>query len=84
MAIDAEQTGVTDGNAATHSPDVVPALHQQLEGRRPARRDRLLEHGGLHRVDDREDELLAIRHGALAQHAQPGVLLAGPAASAEE
>ena len=45
---------------------VVPALHQQLQRRRAARRDRLLQHGGLHRVDDGEDELLGPRHGVSA------------------
>ena len=63
VAIDAEQTGVTEGNAATQSADVVPALHQQGERGRAARGDRPLEHGGLHRVDDREDELLPALHG---------------------
>ncbi len=39
--------------------------------RRAAGRDRLLEHGGLHRVDHREDELLAVGHGAQRRMRRP-------------
>ncbi len=38
--------------------DVGPALHQQLQRRRPPGLDRALEHRGLHGVDDGENELL--------------------------
>ena len=43
------------GDALVHE---LAALDQLLQRRRPARRDRPLEHRGLHRVDDGEDELL--------------------------
>ena len=71
VAIEAAQTGVTEGKAAHAVVHVVAALHQQLERRRAAGRDRLLEHRGLHRVDDGEDELLAAGHGAQRRMRRP-------------
>jgi hypothetical protein len=43
--------------------DVLTPLHQQAERRSAARSHGPSEHGGLHRVDDREDELFPGPHG---------------------
>ena len=43
--------------------DVMPALHQQSERGGSTRGDGPLEHGGFHRVDHRENELLPSVHG---------------------
>ena len=58
VAIEAAQTG-RDRRERRHAlVRVLPLLDQPLQRRRTARRDGPLEHRGLHRVDDREDELL--------------------------
>ena len=57
VVIDAEATGVTDGKHA-HAIRVVRAAAQDLrEHRRAPLRDRALEHRGLERVDEYQDEL---------------------------
>ena len=82
MAIEAEQTGVTEGKAATHSPVWWPRSISELQRRRAARGDDLLEHRRLHRVDDGQDELLAARHGAQRRIRRPAYFSPSPAAPA--
>ena len=62
VAMDAAHTGVTDGNAAhAFVGGSFPRSISSWSAGAQARRDRPLEHRGLHRVDDRENELAAHR-----------------------